>query len=172
MENIQQRIIKGSNIFNRNLLLFLSICLISSLFSIYAIPFLTNKSITEQEINEGINQVSTTYGGTITFSAQEIIISLTSIFQFSIISLALIIVAYIVKYKIDKKIFRIKRWRDWKFFIYISGISFIIIDVSQKIALGIGNNLIINIVLTLLSCYLVILFSSILLPEELPEIKI
>lgn len=172
MENLQQRITKGANIFNRNLLLFLTICLISSITSIYAVPFLTSKSITEQEINEGINQVSTTYGGAITFSAQEIIASLTSIFQFSIISLALIIVAYIVKYKIDKKIFRIKRWRDWKFFIYISGISFIIIDVFQKIALGIGNNILINIVLTILSCYLVILFSSMLLPEELPEIKI
>jgi hypothetical protein len=84
----------------------------------------------------------------------------------------LIIVAYIVKYKIDKKIFRIKRWRDWKFFIYISGISFIIIDVFQKIALGIGNSILINFVLTIFSCYLIILFSSMLLPEELPEIKI
>lgn len=172
MEKLQQRIKKGIKIFNSNFLLFFIICLISSIISIYTIPFLINSSITEQEIREGINQVGMTYGGALTFSAAEIITSISSFFQLLVISTILMIIAYIIKYKIDKKIFRIKKWRDWKFFIYISGISFIIIDVFQKIALNIGNSLIVNLILTILSCYLTVIFSSMLLPEELPEIRI
>jgi len=172
MENIRQRISKGMKIFNSNLLLFLAICLISSIVSIYAIPFLINGSITEQEINEGINQVGTTYGGALTFSTSEIINSLISSFQLLIIVTILIIIAYIVKHKIDRKIFRFNKWRDWKFFIYISGISFIVVDVFQNILLSLGSNIAISLVLTIFSYYLIVIISSILLPEEIPEIKI
>lgn len=172
MKNIQQKILKGTKIFNSNLLLFLTICLISSIVSIYAIPFIINGSISEQEINEGINQVGTTYGGALTFSTNEIINSLISSFQLLIIINTLIIIAYIVKYKIDGKIFRFNKWKDWKFFIYISGISFIVVDIFQKVLLSLGNNIIISLVLTILSCYLIVIISSTLLPEEIPEVKI
>jgi drug/metabolite transporter (DMT)-like permease len=169
MENIQQRISKGINIFKNNIVLFLLICLISSILSIYAIPFLINGSMTEQNINSQLDGISMTYGGAMTFSANEITASLISFFQLSIISTMLIIVAYIVKYKIDKKIFRANRWRDWKFFLYISGISLIIVNVFQYTTV---NSFIVNLLLTILSSFIVTIFSSMLLPEELPEIKI
>lgn len=172
MENFLQRISNGSNIFNSNVLLFLFISLISSLISFYAVPYLVNGSISDQQINEGINQVSTTYGGALTFSANEITASLISFFQLLLISTILLIVAYIVKYKIDKRLFKMNKWRDWRFFIYISGISFIIIDIFQKLLLTIGNNIIVSLILTIFSSYLIVIFSAILLPKELPEIKI
>ncbi len=167
MENLQQRTSKGGNLFKNNLLLFLSICLVSSIVSIYAIPFLVNGSITEQEITGGINQVGITYGGALTFSANEIISSIVSLFRLSILSTILVITAYIVKYKIDKKIFRFNSWRDWKFFLYISGISLIIVDIFQKITINNSDNFIANLLLTILSCLITIIFSSIILPEEL-----
>jgi drug/metabolite transporter (DMT)-like permease len=169
MENIQQRISKGINIFKNNIVLFLLICLISSILSIYAIPFLINGSMTEQDINGQLDEISMTYGGAMTFSANEITASLISFFQLSIISTMLIIVAYIVKYKIDKKILRANRWRDWKFFLYISGISLIIVNVFQYTTV---NSFIVNLLLTILSSFIIVIFSSILLPEELPKIKI
>jgi membrane protease YdiL (CAAX protease family) len=172
MENIQQRILKGIDILKDNYLLFFVICLVSSILSVYVIPFLINGSITEQDINSQLNQVGMTYGGALTFSASEITASIISFFQLSIISTILVIIAYIVKYKIDKKIFRTKKWRDWKFFLYISGISLIIVDIFQKMTVSNGNNLILSLLLTFLSAFIIIIISSILLPEELPEIKI
>ena len=171
MENLQQRILRGVNIFKNDLLLFLFICLISSVVSI-TIPFLVNSSITEQEINQGINQVGTTYGGALTFSVDEIISSIIYFFRLSIVSTILLVIAYIVKYRIDKKIFRANKWRDWKFFLYISGISLIIVDIFQKITINSGGNFIMDLILTILSCFIIIIFSSIILPEELEKIKI
>jgi hypothetical protein len=172
MENIQQRILKGVDILKGNSLLFLVICLASSILSIYIIPFLVNGSITEQDINSQLNQVGMTYGGALTFSASEITASIISFFQLSIISTILVVIAYIIKYKIDKKIFRANKWRDWKFFLYISGISLLIISVFQRMTMDNGDNFILNLLLTFLSAFIVIIVSSMLLPEELPEIKI
>lgn len=171
MENLQKRIIKGVNIFKERNLLFITICLISSIISIFAVPFFINSSFTEQEINEGIKQVSATYGGALTFSASEMISSMILMFQLLIISTLLVIVAYIVKHTIDKKLFRMNKWRDWKFFLYISGISLIIVDVFQKITFSIENDFITNLILTILSCFVTVVFSSVILPEEIPEIK-
>ena len=169
MENLKQRILKGVNLFKNNLLLFLFICLISSIISIYAVPFFVNGSITEQEINQEINQVGTTYGGALTFSPNEIISSIVFFFRLSVLSTVLIIVAYIVKYRIDKKIFRFNRWRDWKFFLYVSGISLIIVDIFQKITINNSDNFILNLLLTILSCLITIIFSSAILPAELEK---
>lgn len=113
-----------------------------------------------------------TYGGALTFSVKEIISSIVSFFKIFILSTALLIIAYIVKYRIDKKIFRANRWRDWKFFLYISGISLIIVDIFQKITINSGGNFIVNLMLTILSCFITIIFSSIILPEELEKIEI
>lgn len=172
MENIQQRIIKGVNIFKDNIWLFLFICFVSSIISIYIIPSLIGGSMTEQEINEGIQQVGMTYGGAVTFSVKEIIASLISMFRLSIISTILVIIAYIVKYKIDKRIFKANKWRDWKFLLYISGISLITVDFFQKITANNTDNLIFNLILTILSVFIIIIFSSVILPEELERIKI
>ncbi|HNY35778.1 MAG TPA: hypothetical protein PLD14_02720 [Candidatus Pacearchaeota archaeon] len=171
MENLQQRIIKGVNIFKNKNLLFITICLISSIISIFAIPLFIKGSFSEQEINEGIKQVGATYGGALTFSASEMIASMILMFQLSIISTLLVIVAYIVKQMIDKKMFRMNKWRDWRFFLYISAISLIIVDFFQKIIFAIGNDFITNLMLTIISCFITVIFSSIILPEEIPEIK-
>ena len=167
MENFQQRISKGVNIFKSNLLLFLSACLISSIISVYAVPFFVNSSITQQEITQELNQVGETYGGALTFSPDQIIASMISFFNFSVISTILLIIAYIVKHKIDKDMFRLNKWRDWKFFLYISAISLIIVDIFQNITVNNTGNFILNLILTIISCFLMIVFSSVLLPEEI-----
>jgi hypothetical protein len=172
MENIQQRAIKGINIFKKNIIVFLAICFVSSIISIYAVPFLINGSINEQEINDGISQVGMTYGGALTFSATEIINSLVFMLRLSILSTILVIIAYIVKQKIDKRIFKISSWRDWKFFLYVSGISLIIVDVFQKITTNNEGDLVLNLILTIVSCFVMVIFSSIILPEELKRIEI
>jgi hypothetical protein len=172
MKNTQQRISRGIDIFKSNLLLFIFICLISSIVSIYLIPIMLNGLITEQSINEALYQVGITYGGAITFSVDEIMNSISSLFKLSILSTILVIFAYIVKYKIDKNIFRFNSWRDWKFALYISGSSLLIVDIFQKININSGDNIIINIILTILSCFTIIVFSSIILPEEREPIKI
>ena len=172
MDNIQQRTMRGVNIFKNDILVFLIICLVSSIISIYAIPFIFNGSITDQQINEGLSQVGMTYGGALTFSASDIINSLILISRLSILSTILIIIAYIVKYKIDKRIFKINKWRDWKFFIYLSGISLITVDIFQKIIINSGDNFIFNLILTIISCFVIIIFSSVILTEELERIKL
>jgi hypothetical protein len=172
MENIQQRTIKGVSIFKNSILLFLIICLIASIVSIYAIPFLISGSMSEQEINQEISQVSATYGGAFTFSAHEIIASLVYMFRLCIISTILVIIAYIVKQKIDKRILKISKWRDWRFFIYISGISLVIVDIFQKLTINNADNFVINFGLTILSAFLVVVIASIILPEELERIKL
>jgi drug/metabolite transporter (DMT)-like permease len=172
MDNVQQRTIRGVNIFKDNLLLFLFICLIASILSIYIIPFLLNGSVTDQQLNEGINQVGMTYGGALTFSTNDIINSLVSFFRLSILSTILVIIAYIVKYKIDKRIFKLSKWRDWKFFLYLSGVSLIAVDIFQNLTTKSGDNFILNLILTILSCFIIIIFSSIILTEELERIKL
>ncbi len=172
MENLQQRTLKGINIFKSNLLLFLFICLISSIVSIYVVPFLVSGSTMQQEISEAINQVGMSYGGALAFSIDQIISSIVSFFRFSVLSTVLMIFAYIVKYKIDKDMFRMNSWRDWKFFLYITGISLIIVDIFQGLTLNNGNDFIMNLILTIFFCVITIVFSSVILPEELKKINL
>lgn len=172
MEKLQQRILKGIDIFKRNLLLFIFICLISSIVSIYATPILLNNLITEQGINEALTQVGMTYKETLTFSVNEIINSMSSLFKLSILSTVLIVFAYIVKYIVDKNIFRTNKWRDWKFALYSSGVSLLIVNIFQNMTINNGNNFIINLLLTILSCFVMVIFSCIILPEEKEPIKI
>jgi len=172
MENFQQRAIRGIDIFKKSILLFLAICLISSVLSIYGAPYFVGGSISEQEINQGLSQVSDTYGGALTFSANEIVASLIYMFRLCIISTILVIAAYIVKQRIDKRIFKISKWRDWRFFIYIAGISLLMVDIFQSLTANNGENFLINLGLTILSCFLIVVISSVLLPEELERIKL
>jgi hypothetical protein len=171
MENFQQRILKGIDLFKNNIWLFISICLISSVLAIYGVPFFINGSLTEQQINQEISQVGQEYGGALAISASQIIASLIFMFRFAVISTILLIVAYIVKYKIDKDMFRINTWRDWKFFLYVSAISLIIVDIFQNITAGYADNFIINLVLTVASCLLMVIFSSMILPEEFKPVN-
>jgi len=171
MKDFSQRILKGLGVLKDSPLFFISICLVS-VFVIYIIPSITALLISEKDLNEGIVQVGNTYGGMMVFSAEEIMASIVYFFRFSIISTIALVVAYTVKYSKDKRIFKINKWRDWRFFIYASGISLVVVDLTQKVIMGSGDDLMINMVMTVLSVLLIVLSSSILLPEELREIRI
>ena len=172
MENLIQRISRGIDIIKSSYIVFLILCIISSAISVYLVPFLVKGSMTPEQINQELNDMSAVYGGTLTFSPDEIIASIIAFFNVSILSAFLLIIACIVKQKRDKALFRLNRWRDWKFFLYISGVTLIFVDVIQKL-IGTGqNDLITNLISTIILAFLTIIFSAILLPEELPEVKI
>ncbi len=170
MESKQQRIIKGFNIFKSRLLVILAICLLSTAICAYLVPFWANNSISEQEINNELNNVSTVYGGALTFSVNEILASIISFLNLSVMSTMAIVIAYIVKQAVDKKLFRFNRWRDWRFFIYASGLSMIIIDLGSKFVLS--SNIWVSLVSTIIAAFIITIISALLLPEELPEVKI
>ena len=172
MENIQNRIGKGINILKKKYSLFLAVCLGSSITSVYFVPFIVKKMITEQDVNEALVWVYKVTNTTLIFSASEMILSIIMLIQLLTFLLTIIIVAYIVKHVIDKKMFRINKWRDWRFFSYALGIAFIGTDIFQKIIFNNSNDIIINLLLTISSCFVIVILSSIILPEELPEIRI
>lgn len=163
MINLQEVFTKTLSIFKDSFWFFVILSLISSILCIYILPIFLNNILSEQAINDEIGSM---YGGLTVFSADQIILSLTLVFQFSIVSIVLLIAAYKVKYIIDKRIFSINKWRDWKFFIYISGISVIILYLFQAMNVGFQDNLISNFILTFIYCFIVVIFSIILLPEE------
>jgi hypothetical protein len=162
---IQESLAKAFSIFKTNFLFFLVLCLISAILCVYVTPMYLNIIMPEEGINQEMNQLSGEYG-LVPFSAAEIIQSLISVIQFSIISITLLIAAYKVKYIIDKRIFGFGKWRDWKFFIYISGISVMEIYLFQAISIGFKTDVIANLIETLIYCFVIVVFSVMLLPEE------
>lgn len=172
MENIQQRISKGINILKEKYLLFTMVCLGSSIVSVSFVPFIINTTITEKDINEALDWFYKTSQTTLIFSAKEMILSIIMLFQLLVFFVTILMIAYIAKNAIDKKMFRMNKWRDWRFLSYASAIAFIGVDLFQKIIFNSGNDIIVNLFLVVSSCFIVVILSSIILPEELPEIKI
>ena len=170
MESKQQRIIKGFNIFKSRVWAILAISLLSALICAYLVPFWVNNSISETEINNELNSLGTVYGGALTFSVSEILNSIISMLNLTVVSTAIIVVAYLTKYAIDKKLFRFNRWRDWRFFIYASGLSMIIVDLGNKLLLN--GNIVVSIISTVIAAFVIVIISAVLLPEELPEVKL
>ena len=165
MINLQESLTKAFSIFKTSFVFFFTLCLVSAILCVYATPAYLNIVMPEESINQEMNQLSGEYG-LVDFSANQIIQSLIVVIQFSIVSIALLIAAYKVKYIIDKRIFGFGKWRDWKFLIYISGISVAEIYLFQAISIGFQNNLISNFLFTLIYCLIIIIFSVMLLPEE------
>lgn len=165
MINLQGSFLKAFSIFKNSFLFFFVLCLISAVLCIYVTPMYLNIVMPEESINQEMNQLSGEYG-LVDFSATQIIQSLIVVIQFSIVSITLLIAAYKVKYIIDKRIFGFGKWRDWKFFIYISGISVVEIYLFQAISIGFQNNFISNLLFTLIYCLIIVIFSVMLLPEE------
>lgn len=169
MANLQQNILNGFNILKKNTLLFFSICLISSFISVYLVPSLIKSNLSEQDINQQINSMD--YGGATVFSPDQIISSLVYIFQFLITSTVLLIFAYIVKYLIDKELFNISSWRDWKFFLYISAVTFmetyIFQGIMTNLKMDFQNNFAINLLLMIIYCVITVVSSVFLLPKYL-----
>lgn len=155
--------IRGFNLFTRNIILFLSLSLLSAIVSFYAIPYLINSNITEESINQELSAME--YGADL-FSPIQIMVSMVSSMQFLLISTVLLIIAYITKYIIDKRLFSIKRWRDWKFLICASGITFLEMYVLGNMFSSLSNSFIGSIILMVLCSFVTVVASAILLPEE------
>lgn len=154
----------GFKIFKNNIILFFSISLISAIISFYGIPSFVRGNITEQDINQELNTMG--YGGMMAFSTDQIIESMIYSTQFLLVLTVLFIVGYIVKYIIDKRIFNFKKWRDWKFFLYISAITFLEIYILGNIFFGISGNFIGSIAMIILYSFFTVIASAILLPQE------
>ncbi|MFA5169798.1 MAG: hypothetical protein WC420_03660 [Candidatus Paceibacterota bacterium] len=155
--------INGVSLFVKNIILFFSISLISAIVSFYAIPYSINSSITEESINQELGSLG--YGADL-FSPDQIIASMVSSMQFLLVSTVLLIIAYITKYIIDKRLFDIKRWRDWKFFIYVSGITFLETYILGNIFSAFSNSFMGTIILMVLYSFVTVIASAILLPQE------
>lgn len=156
--------INGVKIFGKNIILFLLISLVSAGISFYAIPYLINSGITEDQINQELSAME--FGADL-FSADQIIASMISSIQFFIISIVLLIFAYIAKYIIDKRLFDVKRWRDWRFFIYVSGITFLEMYILGNTFSSLSNSFIGTIALMILYSFVTVIVSSVLLPKEI-----
>jgi len=159
--------IRGFNLFNKNILLFLGIALISAVISFYLIPSFISGSITESDINQELNSLGA--GGM--FSSTQVIQSMVSTLQFLIISTILLVIAYVAKYLIDKRLFDVKRWRDWKFFLYVSGVTYLEMYILGNVFSASVNSFIGTIALMVLYSFVTVIASAILLPEEAYIIK-
>jgi hypothetical protein len=153
MNNIQQNIL---NTIKKRYLLLLLICLLVSAISAYFIPAMVG-SISEQEINQQLNSMGTDF-----VSFNQIAASLIYVFRFFAISTALLIVAYIVKNDIDKRLFRWGSLRDWKFFIFISAIIPLEMYIFQGFATA---DFLSGFFLTIIYCIITIIAATILLPQ-------
>lgn len=168
MLSIEEKLNQGLKIFKNNLLLILIICLISALLTVAWTPWFVKNNLPEEAINQ---QISISFGGIANLSSTDIINALVWILQFLILSTALFVIAYIVKRVVDKRLFSINKWRDWRFLIYASALPIIEIDVWEKLNMFIGlnykNDLLINLVITFIFCFLTIILTTILFPPEL-----
>jgi hypothetical protein len=175
MNNLISGFLKGLAIFKNNVLIFLIICLVSSILAIDIAPNLLKDNLTEEAFNEQLADSSNPLITGVTFSYTDIMSSLLWIVQASIVSTALLVSSYVVKYIIDKRLFSFNRWRDWRFFLYISAIALIEIDVFQNIAgslnLKYQTDLITNLIITVFYCSIIVVFSAMILPEEIPPIE-
>jgi hypothetical protein len=176
MNNLIENSSRGLKIFGKNILIFIIVCLCSSILAVIVAPNFIRSNLTEQAFNEQLQSSGNPLITGITFSYNDVVGSLLWVFQASIVSLTLLIVSYIVKYVVDKKLFRINRWRDWKFFLYTSALALIEIDIFQNLADALKFNyktdFVTNLVQTLIYCLIMVIFSSILLPKEKPPIEI
>lgn len=156
--------INGFNVFKNNIILFFSISLISAIISFYGIHSFVKGNITEQAINQELNTMG--YGGMMAFSTDQIIESMIYSTQFLVVLTVLFIIGYVVKHIIDKRLFNFKKWRDWKFFLYISGITFLEIYILGNVFLSVSNSFIGSIVMMVLYSFVTVIASAILLPQE------
>ncbi|MFA5714807.1 MAG: hypothetical protein WC998_03645 [Candidatus Paceibacterota bacterium] len=157
--------INGFNVFKNNIILFLSISLISAIISFYGIPSFVKGNITEQAINQELNTMG--YGGMMVFSTDQIIESMIYSTQFLVVLTVLFIIGYIVKHIIDKRLFNFKRWRDWKFFLYISAITFLEIYILGNVFFSVSTSFIGSIAMMVLYSFITVISSAILLPQEI-----
>jgi hypothetical protein len=152
-----------AEIFKKTYWIIFLICLASSVVSIYLLPQAVRGNLSEQEINQELSSLD--YMGATSLSPEQIISSLISTFDSLMISTVLLIIAYIIKYIIDKRLFSIGKWRDWRFFLYISGIIFI-----ETYAFSIPSaqtNFALNLFLILVCSLITVALSKMLLPQYL-----
>jgi len=155
--------INGFNIFIKKIVLFLFVSLAFAAIYFYGIPYFINSNVNEEIINQELGVIG--YGAEM-FSTDQIMTSMIASMQTVVTSTILLIVAYIVKYIIDKRLFSIKRWRDWRFFIYISGTTFLETYIIGNIFVSLSNSFIGSTLLMIIYSFVTVVVSAILLPEE------
>lgn len=160
-----ERIKNSFGIYKNKFLIILIICLLSAIISVIGIPLLVNNIFTAEIIN---NQIGIYSVGLI--DIEQVLLALIWMFQLSIISGFLLIIAFIYKYDFEKIIFNIKKWQDWRFFLYVSVIPVLLIDLIKKFELSVNlnifNNIFSNFFLTLFLSLFVIITSSVLLNKD------
>jgi hypothetical protein len=170
--SFEEKLNRGFVILKNNFIFFLVLCLASALICVAIIPSFVKNNVPEATINQ---QLSTSFGAVGTISAAEIITAITWLFQFSILSTALLIAIYVVKQAMDKRLFAINKWRDWRFFIYASALPIVEIDIWEKFNMLIGLNyrsdLIANFIVSFVFCILSVIFTSLLFNPELVHEK-
>ena len=167
-----EKLNRGFTIIKNNFVFFLVLCLASALICVAIIPSLVKNNVSEATINQ---QLSASFGAVGSISATEIITAITWIFQLGVLSTALLVAIYVVKQVMDKRLFAINKWRDWRFFIYASALPIVEIDIWEKFNLLIGLNyrsdLIANFIVSFAFCLFSVILTSLLFNPELVHEK-
>ncbi|OQB08704.1 MAG: hypothetical protein BWY21_01134 [Parcubacteria group bacterium ADurb.Bin216] len=173
MSGILDKIDDCKTFLRKRFFLILIISLLSSYLCIYQVPSYVNETFTPEMIE---SQVSGYFGGMVAVSSSEVIKALVWMLQSSVLTTSLLLIAYLFKYDIDRRLFNIKKWRDWKFLIFIAAVPVIIADLLQKFDLftgiGFSSNFLVNILLTLISSFLLVFLSSLIMGREKEKIVI
>jgi ABC-type multidrug transport system permease subunit len=169
--NLIEKINNAFEIFKKKFIIIAIICLLSSFISVDCIPSYIKETFSPEIIN---SQLDLYFPEGVDLS--QVTAALTWMFQISTISSFLLVIAYIFKYSFDKRIFNMKKWQDWKFFLYVSVVPMILLDLLKKLEVSSGlalfDNLIINFFLTLICSLIIIITSSIVLDKEKEPIRI
>ncbi|MDD4409120.1 MAG: hypothetical protein PHW52_00525 [Candidatus Pacebacteria bacterium] len=149
----------------KRFLIVILICIVSSLLCIFYAPSYISENFTPDIID---SQLSLYFGGSIGIGSKEVLAALLWMFQSMMISTFLLIISYIFKYDMTKRIFNIKKWNDWKLFIFASVAPLIIVDLIGRTNAytGFSTSLFSNVVLTIIASFLVILISSFIIEKE------
>lgn len=166
-----ERIQNALSIYKNKFIIIAIICLLSSYVSVVYIPSYVSGTFTPEIIN---SQIETYFAGGI--DVKQVLLGLVWMLQLSTISSFLLVIGYIFKYSFDKRIFNIKKWQDWKFFLYLSVVPIVLVDLIKKAEFAIGlnlfNDMISSFIVTLICSLLIVVTSAIILDKEEKPISI
>ncbi len=151
----------------KKIFIILIICAIASILTVLWVPLYVKEAFTAEIIEKTMSQY---FGGMIIVSIDSIVLGIINILQSTIMHSSLFILAYLYKYWHDKSIFRFNKWQDWKFFLFISVVPIISVDLLMKARVFLGfdfcNNLLINFIVMFLLSLIVLFFSSLIIEKE------
>lgn len=168
MLSLLEKLNRGLVIFKNNFLLLIIICLLSAILCVAIAPTFVKNNVPENAVNQ---ELSLSFGSIGGISAGDVINTLIWLLQFSILTTALLIAAYIVKQATDKRLFALNRWRDWRFFLYASALPVLVIELwdwlNTLISLNYRNDLFANLIVTFGLCFFVVILATLLFDPEL-----